>query len=159
MPVSALSPSPAPTALPCSGAPQVFFQHDESGERVEALAAPEEKEGEERGDDDGACEELGADGTVYQLDAPGGRRLRPGWRRFIDVAGNVWYEHDTTGEAQWDAPLLLDECVAVDIHGNVWQLDAPGGRRLKAGWRRCEDATDVWYESASGESRWDAPLA
>ena len=127
-----------------------------------------------------ACVETDEDGVVWHLDAPGGERLQPGWRRVEDLEGNVWFQHDESGERV--AALVVSEeagdddggggaagatadarggaCEEVDADGTVWQLDAPGGRRLQRGWRRCEDATDVWYENdATHESRWDAPLA
>ena len=47
-----------------------------------------------------------------------------------------------------------------DSEGTVWFLDGPGGRVLAHGWRRCEDATDVWYfHEESGESAWEPSYA
>jgi hypothetical protein len=34
-------------------------------------------------------------------------------------------------------------------------LDGPGGKLLKAGWRRLEDVDDVWYANAEGETVWE----
>ena len=122
--------------------------------------------------------ETDADGVVWNLDGPGGKRLKQGWRRDEDetvrcasarararvndacvasrsslaspplrsprlpltslscllaVPQDVWYV-GPDGESAWVAPLQ-----------DAFETDGPGGRRLKAGWRRCsDDEGDVW---------------
>ena len=118
-----------------------------------------------------------------QTDGPGGRLLKMGWHRCSDDE-DTWYEHDD-GETTWTAPYADDDDAPAT--SGAFETDGPGGRRLKAGWRRCsDDGGDVvssnapscppassarpltllphralpqsqWYENEMGASQWTTP--
>jgi len=100
------------------------------------------------------------------------RRALRGWSKVVDSDGDVFFKNGATGSLEWALPEVPfrpaaggkgkgkgKDLTETDEKGVVWNLDGPGGKRLKQGWRRDEDETDVWYIHESGESAWVAPLA
>ncbi len=96
-----------------------------------------------------------------------------GWSKVVDSDGDVFFKNARTGVVEWALPDVPfrpapspaaggsggPKLTETDENGVVWNLDGPGGKRLKQGWRRDEDETDVWYMNEAGESCWVAPLA
>ena len=111
------------------------------------------------------------------------RKVLKGWSKVIDDDGDVFFK-DKDGNLEWELPSIpfhpaaneaeaeaeeaeeeeadeggskkASENIEIDEDGTEWQLDGPGGARLKQGWRRCEDETDVWYTcDETGESVWE----
>ena len=99
------------------------------------------------------------------------RQALRGWTKVVDSDGDVFFRNGATGSLEWSLPDVPfrpaspgaaggreADNTETDSQGVVWNLDGPGGRRLKQGWRRDEDETDVWYVGPGGESAWVAPL-
>jgi hypothetical protein len=101
------------------------------------------------------------------------RSTLKGWTKVIDDDGDIYFRNEETGDTEWNLPSIpfhpnveennneeeKEGYTEVDDDGVTWNLDGPGGARLKQGWRREEDESDVWYVHDDGESSWDPPLA
>ena len=123
----------------------------DNGEQVSSLTAP-----------CAGCRETGTAG--FQLDKPGGRRLRRGWQLHVHAQdGAFLYVNLIPGAKPRERrtpPLLCEE---TDEHGTVFQLDKPadeGGRRLAPPWERMDnDAGEIWFASKdTGLTTSKAPL-
>jgi hypothetical protein len=94
------------------------------------------------------------------------RQALRGWTKVVDSDGDVFFRNGATGTLEWalpDVPFRRGDDegggkggsggggggaagregdnTETDADGVVWNLDGPGGKRLKQGWRRDEDET------------------